>query len=325
MLHVHRAERADGLVEALRGCWPSRRTNPFAPDVVCVPTRGMVRWLAQRMSDRLGATPGRGDGVCANVAFPSPRRLVGDAVATASGIEADADPWLPEPAVWALLEVVDACLHEPWLHTLAAHLGGADGAVDPARRARRLATLRHLADLFDRYALHRPDMVRAWAAGRDVDGAGGELEVMRALAAGRETHLCLLHPWPALWREVGRQIAGRSPVVRRRDDPTRSAAANRLLASWVGTRARCSSSWARPSTSTITTPSITPTTRYWPACRPPCAPTASSRLRCPSTPMRGPSWPPRTKAFRSTPATAVPARSRCFPTRSCTARGRPHA
>ncbi len=169
MLHVHRAERADGLVEALRALLADPLPDPFAPEVVAVPTRGMERWLAQRMSDRLGAGDGRGDGVCANVDFPSPRRLVGDAVATASGIEADADPWLPERAVWALLEVVDACLGEPWLHSLAAHLGGAGEDTDPARKARRFTTVRHLAELFDRYALHRPEMVRAWARGEDGD------------------------------------------------------------------------------------------------------------------------------------------------------------
>src|SRR4051794_23951957 len=158
VLHVHQAERADGLVEALRALLAERLPDPFAPEVVAVPTRGMERWLAQRMSDRLGAGEGRGDGVCANVEFPSPRRLVGDAVATASGIEADADPWLPERAVWALLEVVDRCLGEPWLASLAAHLGGAGDDVDPARRGRRVRGGRGL-----------PGAVRWWgprAAGR---------------------------------------------------------------------------------------------------------------------------------------------------------------
>ena len=118
----------------------------------------MERWLTQRMSSGLGASPGRGDGVCANVDFPTPRRLVTEAVAAASGIEDD--PWLPERSVWPLLEVVDESLGELWLQSLAGHLGG-----NPARR---FATVRHIAGLFDRYALHRPEMVRAWAAGDDA-------------------------------------------------------------------------------------------------------------------------------------------------------------
>ena len=57
-----------------------------------MPTRGMERWLTQRLSDRLGASEDRRDGVCANVDFPSPRRIAMDAVAAASGIDPDARP-----------------------------------------------------------------------------------------------------------------------------------------------------------------------------------------------------------------------------------------
>ena len=72
MLHVHRAERADGLVDALQALLAAPLDDPFARELVAVPTRGMERWLTQRMSSGLGATPGRGDGICANVDFPSP-------------------------------------------------------------------------------------------------------------------------------------------------------------------------------------------------------------------------------------------------------------
>jgi len=161
MLHVHRAERADGLVEALRALLAAPLGDPFAAEVVSVPTRGMERWLTQRMSARLGVTPGRADGICANVDFPSPRRLADEAVAAASGFVAEADPWLPERMVWPLLEVVDAALDEPWLAGLAAHV----------RRGHRFPAVRHLAELFDRYALLRPDMVRSWAGSTPVAAA----------------------------------------------------------------------------------------------------------------------------------------------------------
>jgi exodeoxyribonuclease V gamma subunit len=276
MLHIHRSERADGLVDALRALLADPLPDPFAREVVAVPTRGMERWLTQRMSSGLGASPGRRDGVCANVGFPFPRRLIGDAVAAACGIDPDSDPWLPERSVWALLEIVDGCLSEPWLHALADHLG--------ETADRRFTSIRHLADLFDRYELHRPGLVRAWAAGDDSgipdDAAwqaglwrrlrdripepapaerlevacarlreepglvdlpprlslfgltrlpAGHLEVLRALAAARDVHVFALHPSPALWDRVA-LVPER--IVRRREDPTATLAANRLLASW---------------------------------------------------------------------------------------------
>ena len=48
MLYVHRSDRADGLVEALRVLLAQPPADPFAREVVCVPTRGMERWLTQR-------------------------------------------------------------------------------------------------------------------------------------------------------------------------------------------------------------------------------------------------------------------------------------
>ena len=253
--------------------------DPFTADVICVPTRGMERWLSQQLSSSLGATPGRSDGVCANVDFPYPQALVRDAVSVAAGVEPEADPWLPARAVWPLLEVVGESLDEPWLGSLATHLGGGD---DTARRARRFATVRHIAELFDRYALHRPEMVRDWAIGevdlpteatwqaqlwqrlrRRLDQPSpaerieaacerliaeptlldlpdrvslfgltrlprGHLDVLSALASGREVHLFLLHPSAALWEKV----AAAAPVLLRAEDPTSLLPENRLLASW---------------------------------------------------------------------------------------------
>jgi exodeoxyribonuclease V gamma subunit len=201
VLHVHRSERADGLVKALAELLADPLEDPMAAEVVAVPTRGMERWLTQRLSASLGATAGRSDGVCANIAFPWPRRVVGDAVAAASGVDPERDPWLPERATWPLLDVLEASLGESWLDAVAAHLGADSDQPDPVRRARRLSVVRHAADLFDRYALNRPEMIRAWAAGDDTDGAGGSLPPMSL--------------WQAeLWRRLRLRIGIPGPAER---------------------------------------------------------------------------------------------------------------
>ena len=181
MLHLHRADRADGLVDALGEFLRVPLPDPFAAEVVAVPTRGVERWLAQRLSAVLGASDGRGDGVCANVDFPSPRALVADTVATACGVNPDRDPWTPERLVWPLLEVIDGCIGESWLAVLATHLQVAEGMPSGARR---LKAARHIAQLLDRYALHRPDLVRAWAAGEDDHW---QAELWRRLRARLDT------------------------------------------------------------------------------------------------------------------------------------------
>src|SRR5579863_7579253 len=261
MLVIHRAERADVLAEALAGLLAEVGPDPFTADVVAVPTRGIERWLTQRLSARLGARPDAADGVCANVEFRFPGGLVAGALALASGIAPERDPWQPARLVWPLIEVVEAALDERWIEPLARHLQNG--------QEQRYARLAHVARLFDEYAMRRPPLIQAWAAGEsggvDERAAAGwqpelwrrlraavgvpslaerlggacealaadpglvelpprlaifgltripvsHVQVLQALAVGRDVHLMLLHPSPALW--------------------DKGAAQNRLLASW---------------------------------------------------------------------------------------------
>src|SRR5688572_32700384 len=89
MLHIHRAERADALVAALGTVVVDALDDALAAEVVAVPTRGVERWVTQRLATRLGVSPGRADGVCANIDFPYPGALLGGAVAAATGVPRD--------------------------------------------------------------------------------------------------------------------------------------------------------------------------------------------------------------------------------------------
>jgi exodeoxyribonuclease V gamma subunit len=178
MLYVHRSERADRLVEALGDLLVEPLAEPLAAEIVAVPTRGVERWVTQRLSHRLGVSSGREDGVCANVDFPFPGVMVGRALARATGFALETDPWQPERSVWPLLTLVDQHLDDAFLQPLADHLraavpvhpgrngAAAEGGTPPPARLRRFATVRHLADLYDHYGVHRPEMLRAWAADR---------------------------------------------------------------------------------------------------------------------------------------------------------------
>jgi len=220
VLHVHRAERADLLADGLARTLLEPLEDPFAPEVVAVPTRGIERWLSQRLSTRLGTSGGRLDGVCANVEFPFPGRLVLGALASATGMDPDDDPWPAERLVWPLLEVVDQCLAEPWLARLAAHLDGARG--QPGDPARRFGAVRRIADLFDRYGVHRPEMVQGWAAqkaheiheAQEAREAGEAREAREAGEAG-ETGGESEGAWQAeLWTRLRERIGQPSPAER---------------------------------------------------------------------------------------------------------------
>ncbi|WP_241385315.1 exodeoxyribonuclease V subunit gamma [Rhodococcus sp. CH91] len=196
MLILHRAERTGILADALAEVLSKPLDDPFAREVVAVPARGIERWLTQRLSGMLGSAAG--DGVAANIDFPSPSRLVDEALAAASGITPEDDPWHPSRMLWTLLEVIDESVGEPWCATLARHLGH---GVDDHRVGRRYATAAHLTELLRRYGLERPGMIARWAAGDDADGTGAPL-------AG---HL----RWQAeLWRRLRARIGVDGPSQR---------------------------------------------------------------------------------------------------------------
>ncbi len=168
--------------------------DPFAPEVVAVPAKGVERWLAQRLSHVLGTDSG--DGVCANVDFPWPGTLVDEALQATSAEHAEAvERWAPARSVWPLLDVIDASAPgEPWCRSLARHLGA--GAED---KGRRLAVARRLAGRYDEYGRSRPGMLRAWADGRDERGDGTPLPDD-------------LHWQAELWRRLREALGTPSPA-----------------------------------------------------------------------------------------------------------------
>jgi exodeoxyribonuclease V gamma subunit len=170
VLHVHRSDRADELVARLAELVAAPLDDPMQPEVVSVPTRGIERWLTQQLSGQLGAREGRHDGVCANVVFPFPGVLVNRALAAASDSDPDADPWTPDRSVWPLMELVEENFDEKWLASLAEHIRKSRTVEE----SKRFSSVRRVADLFDRYAVHRPDMLQRWADGIPQLGEGSE-------------------------------------------------------------------------------------------------------------------------------------------------------
>jgi exodeoxyribonuclease V gamma subunit len=195
-LQIHRSERADVLVRGLGDLLAGVPLDPFTPEVVAVPSKGVERWITQTLSMSLGSTTRAG--ICANVDFPSPARVVGEALAAGAGVDPRDDPWSEHRLTWALLTVIESCATEAWCATLGRHLGLLDGQQD---QGRRVATAQKLAALFSGYGAQRPAMVRDWSAGRDTDGFGAAL-------ADDLT-------WQAeLWRRVRAEVGSASPAER---------------------------------------------------------------------------------------------------------------
>jgi exodeoxyribonuclease V gamma subunit len=151
MLNVVVAEEVEVLLDRLAHVLAEPLADAFATEVVVVPAAGTAAWLRRRLSERLGCSAeGRADGILANVAFEFPGRLLTRALGPL-----DRGGWEVDRLTWAILEILTT-----------------DRPAGLERVAPTATTARRLADRFDHYAVHRPEMVRSWAGGLDVDGAG---------------------------------------------------------------------------------------------------------------------------------------------------------
>jgi len=171
---------ADRLASSVAGT----RQDPFASELVVVPSAGMQRWLEQQLSQRLG--------VAANIAMPFPARFTAEIKGAVGHTQ---DPWTIEAITAKILRAGgDPAGSEAFRDLL--------NAGSPLTRVPRA---RYIADLFDRYHVHRPAMISSWATNTgttasDVDGVGQPLPAHQR--------------WqPALWREV-RGSLGPSPPER---------------------------------------------------------------------------------------------------------------
>ncbi len=148
--------------------------DPLRPEIVVVPTRGMGRWLSLRQA--------RIAGVCANIRFVFPNRLVTDVLRPLVPDADDPAPFDRDNLTWAVADLLrtDTALTErPETAPIRQYIGGSE------LRLYQLAS--RLADTLDQYLMFRPGYVRAWERDRlcladDPDEAWQAL-LWRALAA----------------------------------------------------------------------------------------------------------------------------------------------
>ena len=143
-----RVEIVDSLGSLLEPLAELLRTPTGAllmPELVAIPAIGVRLWLAEELARRLGTSgASSSDGITTNIEFVFIGGLIGRAL---GGRQAHA-AWQVDPLTFRVLQVI---ADEPQL-------------VPQNRRAEGLLpAARQIADLLDRYHVHRPLMIQAWA------------------------------------------------------------------------------------------------------------------------------------------------------------------
>jgi exodeoxyribonuclease V gamma subunit len=163
-------------VESVGEAWAAL-DDPFACIAVVVPNAGLRDLLTTTVADHFG--------VSAMLQFMSPGAWL---EAATTGV--DGGVWRVERLVWVVL----------------AELQSAQRSGTPWPVPATLATSRHVADLFDRYAVQRPSILTQWAAGLAGDGTEDQLGAVVPLPDGQR--------WQAaLWQAIARRLGVRHPQL----------------------------------------------------------------------------------------------------------------
>ncbi len=183
--HIHSGNQLEGLADVLAGFlrYPLS-SGVLEPEVVVVPSRGLERWLKLRLA--------RVNGISANLEFPFPQAFLEKKVFAGLRGQIDAqsndDLFTEGLLVWKLFMVLGKVADGS--ASGRADLGAVAGYLERVGdELSRYQLALELGDLFDRYLLFRPELIRAWERGENP---------LSQFAASA---------WQmALWRAIGRGV-----------------------------------------------------------------------------------------------------------------------
>ncbi|HEX4665184.1 MAG TPA: exodeoxyribonuclease V subunit gamma [Chthoniobacterales bacterium] len=172
-LHLYTSNRLELLADQCAKVLATPLRSALVPELVVVQTPGMERWLTQQLALR--------QGVCANMAFLFPQRLVAQIIDEALPGRASARFFSCENLTWAIMKILPALSARPEFAELSRYLD------QPRPKLRLFQLAGKIAGAFDRYLAFRPGMILDWEG-------------------GAEKH------WQAiLWRELVRHAPGLHP------------------------------------------------------------------------------------------------------------------
>jgi exodeoxyribonuclease V gamma subunit len=125
--------------------------DPFAREVIVVPTFAMARWLNLRIAQQ--------QGVAANIDYPQMGEWIWALAGTILDGTPKQDPYSRDALNWQVFSLLPGLLEHESFTPLRHYLD------DDRDGLKRWQLAQRVADAFDRYQLYRPEKIRAWSAG----------------------------------------------------------------------------------------------------------------------------------------------------------------
>ncbi|HEY5740171.1 MAG TPA: exodeoxyribonuclease V subunit gamma [Gammaproteobacteria bacterium] len=146
--------------------------DPFAREIVVVPTFAMARWLNLRLA--------QSQGIAANLHYPQPAQWIWELATDLLDDLPRRDPFSRDNMAWRLFALLPMLQSRPGFEVLAGYLADDDSGIKRWQLAQRIA------ESFDHCQSCRPQLVRAWGNGEQRQW---QAQLWRALVdANGESH-----------------------------------------------------------------------------------------------------------------------------------------
>ncbi|MBL8029495.1 MAG: exodeoxyribonuclease V subunit gamma [Fibrobacteres bacterium] len=169
-LILHTSNTLESLADDLSRLIAIPSAAPFETETIIVQSSGMEKWLRFQIADRLG--------VAANLAFPFPNSFLSSSfkkVLTETPFEKH---FARDPLTWKIFKLLTE------KRELLGESGFSSSLEDDIDRIKQYTLSDILADLFDQYAIYRPQWIDAWQSGKSaVDGDSWQAAIYRELSA----------------------------------------------------------------------------------------------------------------------------------------------
>lgn len=126
--------------------------HPLQEEIIVVQSQGMSRWLSMELASRLS--------IWGHGAFPFPNNFLNDVVRLVLEDSSDGQLFNRSAAVWQIMNLFNEL---PDLSVFSSVRNYLDAPL------KRYQLAQALADLFDQYAVYRPDMLKKWEKGTTDD------------------------------------------------------------------------------------------------------------------------------------------------------------
>ena len=138
----------------------SPMSSPLAPETIVVPARGWESWFSRRLANQRGCW--------AQFQFMLPGQWISETLENC--LTADQAPNREQDALtWIIAKLLPGLLDDDAFGAVRSYLFQPEGGTDPQRL---IDLSRCISDLFDRYLLHRPELIAAWNQSVDWPDCG---------------------------------------------------------------------------------------------------------------------------------------------------------